>query len=185
MGKFKIPAPDAPAEDWGRLAVSIPGWRWMPGMRCRQRTDRGSLEPWEAAGVDGAHRRYMGGELRKHWSVFRPSPRRGTWHAVGSYGGGHWHWPDPDDSATEGCLLRLLGGPVRHRFEATWRVQPQWMTADRVTVSQNATSGAWEILAHATAGTMIVGSRLAEHHRLGRACIAAAAAIGEWPGGAE
>jgi len=21
------------AEDWGRVAVSLPGWRWMPGMR--------------------------------------------------------------------------------------------------------------------------------------------------------
>ena len=22
------------AEDWGRLAVSLPGWWWRPGMRC-------------------------------------------------------------------------------------------------------------------------------------------------------
>ena len=32
MSIYKIPAPDAPGEEWGRLAVSLPGWRWMPGM---------------------------------------------------------------------------------------------------------------------------------------------------------
>jgi len=29
--QFKIPAPDAPAEEWGRLAVSIPGFTWPGG----------------------------------------------------------------------------------------------------------------------------------------------------------
>ena len=32
MTALELPAPDAPAEEWGRLAVSLPGWRWMPGM---------------------------------------------------------------------------------------------------------------------------------------------------------
>jgi len=30
MSALTLPAADAPAEEWGRLAVSIPGWRW-PG----------------------------------------------------------------------------------------------------------------------------------------------------------
>lgn len=32
MNALKTPASDAPAEEWGALAVSIPGWRWLPGM---------------------------------------------------------------------------------------------------------------------------------------------------------
>ena len=32
MSSLKSPAPDAPAAEWGALAVSIPGWRWLPGM---------------------------------------------------------------------------------------------------------------------------------------------------------
>jgi len=27
---YTLPAPDAPAEDWGRVAVALPGWRWRP-----------------------------------------------------------------------------------------------------------------------------------------------------------
>ena len=32
MTALQTPQADAPAKEWGRLAVSIPGWRWMPGM---------------------------------------------------------------------------------------------------------------------------------------------------------
>ena len=32
MTALELPAPDATFEEWGRLAVSLPGWRWMPGM---------------------------------------------------------------------------------------------------------------------------------------------------------
>ena len=27
-----IPVSERTAEDWGRIAVGLPGWRWMPGM---------------------------------------------------------------------------------------------------------------------------------------------------------
>jgi len=30
MTALKTPAPDAPAEEWGALAVSIPGWQCRP-----------------------------------------------------------------------------------------------------------------------------------------------------------
>ena len=33
MSTFNIPAADAPAEEWGHLAVSIPGWR-NPRLPC-------------------------------------------------------------------------------------------------------------------------------------------------------
>ena len=69
------------AEEWGRVAVSLPGWRWMPGMRI-------------GGEVSGRHQR-----VSDHWHMQSAmlDPRRT--HA----------WPDPDDPATAGCLLALLG----------------------------------------------------------------------------
>ncbi len=99
MSPFELPAADAPAEEWGRLATRIPGWRWPAGM----------------------HRSY----------------------------------PDPDDWALEGWLLRLLGGPV-------------------VVVGGDGRTTIVQV-----AG---VHGRAAN---IGRAAIAAAAALGRWPGGGE
>lgn len=82
MSTYTLPAPDAPAEDWGRLAVSIPGWRWMPGI---------------LNGADGT--RYVG-----NGAFAWEDPHRH--HASGI---GPDDWPDPDDPATAGCLLALLG----------------------------------------------------------------------------
>lgn len=106
------------AEDWGRLAVSLPGWRWMPGMR---------------EGRTGE--RYEDGD--GPWVVNK--------------------WPDPDDPATEGCMVRLLG-PVH---EAVWYTGDcdRWVVA--------------------------VGEERRLYTSLGRACIAAAEALGRWPGGTE
>jgi len=121
--QFKIPAPDAPAEEWGRLAVSIPGLRWMPGMR-----DGRTGERYEDG--DGP------------WLVNK--------------------WPDPDDPATEGCLLALLGPDVNVLRRKNRTVV--------TIITDNLDFG------HYPQG---------RGHSLGRACIAAAAAIGEWPGGAR
>jgi len=114
---------ERPLEDWGRLAVSLPGWRWMPGMR---------------EGRTGE--RYEDGD--GPWIVRK--------------------WPDPDDPATAGCLLALLG------------------------------PGAWDNVApgsvHAADGEgwwAWVDGEWSEGLTLGRACIAAAVALGEWPNGAE
>ena len=82
MSTYTLPTPDEPAEEWGRLAVSIPGFRWMPGI---------------LNGADGT--RYVGnGDFA--WE----DPHRH--HASGI---GPDDWPDPDDPATEGCLFALLG----------------------------------------------------------------------------
>ncbi len=112
---LKIPAP---AEEWGRLAVSIPGWRWMPGVR-----DGRTGERYEDG--DGP------------WIVNK--------------------WPDPDDPATEGCLLALLGAVA----------EAVWFSGD---------CSMWAVQHD--------GERLL-YTSLGRACIAAAAALGRWPEGAE
>lgn len=108
------------AEAWGRLAVSLPGWRWMPGM------------------LDQKNRRY---------------------HATVPHELCDAVWPDPDDPATEGCMVRLLG-PVNKQ------ISPPFMSG----------SG-WVI--YSIQFGWVGGSTL------GRACIAVAEAFGRWPGGTE
>jgi len=132
------------AEEWGRLAVSLPGWRWMPGMR--------AMHPdWQDfrvahIGLTGMHGvcRYsspMGGVERG--VVTLPVPTSSDVLA------------DPDDPATAGCLLALLS-PECHRVIADGPPDETWGWYD----------GEWH-----------------DAPSLGRACIAAAAALGRWPGG--
>ena len=73
------------AEEWGRIAVSLPGWRWMPGMR--------NVIPPRNDGGPGFASRILDAELTG------PPPLTGL--------------PDPDDPATGGCLLALAGAPHR------------------------------------------------------------------------
>jgi hypothetical protein len=82
------------AEEWGRLAVSLPGWRWMPGMLVVDTSSnpayRFTGRAWDDGGVvsdDGD-----GLNLECICAV---------------------EWPDPDDPATAGCLLALAGAPHR------------------------------------------------------------------------
>jgi hypothetical protein len=74
------------AEDWGRLAVSLPGWRWMPGMLAKPLGYR-------ALRVDGEGRT---------WGVCQDEQTdQDPWPFA-------WDWlPDPDDPATLGCVLAL------------------------------------------------------------------------------
>ena len=111
------------AEEWGRIAVSLPGWRWMTGM------------------LDQKNRRY-------HVTV----PHE-LCNAV---------WPDPDDPATAGCLLALLGPMMRQVAPGKISTTTTW----RAFVSTK--TPCWT-----------------QPMSLGRACIAAAEALGRWPGGAE
>ena len=115
------------AEEWGRLAVSLPGWRWIPGMLSRCSTDTRHGRPC------------------RNVATLQPGPD---------------DLPDLDDPATEGCLMRLLG-------PSAWN---------------NVAPGS----AHAADGDgwwAWVDGDWSEGLTLGCACIAAAAALGRWPGG--
>ena len=116
------------AEDWGRVAVALPGWRWMRGMSIPATEDN------REALVDYPPSLLYVSEAG--------SDERGEVADGEDY-------PDPDDPATAGCLLALLG-PY----------------ADEVVYD----CGMW------TYGVAF--------DTLGRACIAAAEALGRWPGGA-
>ena len=105
------------AEEWGRLAVSLPGWRWMPGM------------------LDTKNNRWREVTLQ-YCQEWRDS------------------LPYPDDPATAGCLLALLGPGV----------------------DTCSCGGSFDVT--------IMDSELSRPGiNLGRAAIAAAAALGRWPGG--
>lgn len=147
MPEFKVPAPDAPAEEWGRLAVSIPGWRWVAGM----------LNGYAPKGG-----RVRGMVDDGEWVESFRDDGRGMWveQAIDS-------WPDPDDAATAGALSAMMGEcNVSIR---TWRRSTQWDGyPNRVRSLESRTCGRVE----------------GHQDTLGRACIAAAAALGRWPGGA-
>jgi hypothetical protein len=144
------------AEEWGRVAVALPGWRWMEGLWWTVRRDA-PLE--DLRGVVQVERRDLS-----------PPPYAG---AV----------PDVDHPATVGCLLALLGGPVRVPFVAAWHSGPKTLSGERLSVSQDEPARAWVVMVHARTSYGIVGHRIASSESLGRACIAAAEALGRWPGG--
>ena len=136
------------AEDWGRLAVSLPGWRWMPGMLTMWSLDEDPVMPLRLTEDAGAGHPGVSNPV---WSGVR-SDREYNDHEVDP----EWCWPDPDDPATAGCLLGLLG-PLGHVMDALSR-------AERMDL--------WSALMHALAH---------DPPALGRACIAAAEALGRWP----
>ena len=124
------------AEDWGRVAVSLPGWRWMPGMLDTE-GDR-----WGGVTLhDGAR------EVLR--AVTAPKQYAYEWRD---------RLPDPDDPATTGCLLALLA--PRGVYIVPCDQRKGWWRAI-------IPAGAWPESAPT----------------LGRACIAAAEALGRWPGG--
>ena len=125
-------------EEWSRVAVGLPGWRWMPGMRVRN----GDVRQWgtlAAVHPDG-HVDYWDPEFEELLTGKHPS----------------WLDIDPDDPATAGCLLAVLGKDAR------------WLRAQ-------AGDGGHVEYRHYHLATW--------RPNLGRACIAAAEAIGRWPGG--
>ena len=79
-------------------------------------------------------------------------------------GDGPWvvnKWPDPDDPATDGCLLALLGDRQLLLDLPTAKTGP----------------GLWRAFVSRRSPCFT------ERMTLGRACIAAAEALGRWPGG--
>ena len=134
------------AEEWGRVAVSLPGWRWMPGMlQWRTGPWMGSRRSVDSDYCDTGHEaRVMGGDT----------------------------WPDPDDPATAGCLLQLLG-----ECNVSQRVWERKAISDLYPFTVR--SMEYPADNRRNYGQRGVGTTL------GRACIAAAEALGRWPGGAS
>lgn len=131
MSALKTPAPDASAEEWGRLATQIPDWRWPDGMH-------DAAPGWVANRYGSGSTGDVITYAREGWEVC-PDPDHWSW----------WGWfiellgPDHWDSVAPGGAHAADGDG--------W-----WAWVD----------GEWS-----------------EGMTLGRACIAAAAAIGRWPGG--
>ena len=127
------------AEDWGRLAVSLPGWRWTPGMVF------GSLYAHGMNVRVQAHDITTDTDAPDAYWFFPESPPSDA-------------WPDPDDPATAGCLLALLG--------------PLGLVMDAL--SKAGRMDIWSALMRAL---------MHDPPALGRACIAAAKPLGRWPNG--
>lgn len=78
------------AEEWGRVAVSLPGWRWMPQM----------LDTSGLILLEPVHERTL---KVKCWDMHDPA-------SLGTYSS--WLMLlDPDDPATTGCIWVLAGRP--------------------------------------------------------------------------
>ncbi len=142
MTALTPPSSDAPAAEWGCFAVSISDWRWMPGMRYFY----GGFSASTGASEDYVDRLWQ--------------------DDAGPYDHAIFPAPDPDDPATEGCLVRLLGCGV-------YAIRLAGLEPDGTALWQ------WHDPTPDDAGEQWSAGRLP----LGRACIAAAAANGGWPGG--
>ena len=156
MPALETPPIDAPAEEWGRLAVSIPDWRWpwdnaenihcppMPGWVCVAGlgwTGRSNLtaDSWE----------YTDDLQFVHGDGRLIVPRQEI-------------LPDPDHWAWTGWMLRMLGN-----------LEKADELADELGLRRD------ECAADAVIDAVMSGAP----GRISRACIAAAAALGRWPGG--
>lgn len=145
MTAFVLPAADADGEEWGRLAVAIPGFAWtMPWASLPDEHGRVWRRNW-CPRDSGFGWTQVCGPLRRD--------RRPTFEAI-----------DPDDPAAAGCFLRL------HSDSPGWH----WVEVDTQDYG-------YRLCSWMGRGHEVKRGPLARNP--GRACIAAAAALGRWPGG--
>jgi len=130
------------AEEWGRVAVSLPGWRWMPGMRYHY----GGF-----SAATGASENYVD----RLWE-----------DDAGPYDHAIFPAPDPNDPATFGCILELYSN------SPGWH----WVEVDAVEYG-------YRLCTWMGRGSPVVRGPLARNPSI--AVIAAAEALGRWPGGAS
>ena len=133
------------AVDWGWLAVSLPGWRWAPGMLAVNFDGPIRVESVDH-GEPGVLRRCRFTEEMVHADI-RSGPT-----------------PDPDDPATAGCLLALL--TPRPEYGRIVAIHPP-----------RTLGGDFSVILDTQWGKVT-----GRGSTLGRACIAAAEALGRWPG---
>ena len=166
MSALTLPAADAPAEDWGRLAVSLSDWP------CHSVAQRRGMVGWlygESADVDwpvdGLRAMFIAEKgVTTLYQVIEPGGH--PQHRMRN--GSHKFIPDPDDPATAGCLLELLKPTPSEGYMA--HVLPPSSALTKWRIHMN---------------TAQTGPLSASRSPLGRACSAAAAALGRWPGGEE
>jgi hypothetical protein len=146
------------AEDWGRVAVGL--HRWPHGTVAKRRGVVGWVSGVEALSrmlppVDRLRVIFVA-ELGTTTLYQVVAP--GGYPQIRMVNGRHEFVPDPDDPATAGCMLALLS-PECHRVTTGIEDDESWAWWD---------GGEWH-----------------DSATLGRACIAAAEALGRWPGGEE
>jgi len=141
-----------------REAMSLPGFRWMPGMR----DDEGVIIL--LVDDDGTP---------VEWAPIPPG--RALHTVVTGHGSPGWcfvEWEgrilNSHDPATGGCLLELLG--------PCWSAAAMSQSSDDRFVVEPAEDCGSGMIEH--------GATIGRGHTLGQACIAAALVLGRWPGGA-
>jgi hypothetical protein len=151
------------AEDWGRVAVALPGWRWLPGMLD---TDG---DRWGGVTLHDGAREVLRAVSAPKQYAYEWRDRR----------------PDPDDPATAGCLLALVQGAIDVSFQCSAWWTTYNVRCSRLTVGMTGDGDKWEVRAHGHDPHHNAGwsKPVATGSSLGRACIAAAEALGRWPGG--
>ena len=165
MTALQKPAPDAPAEEWGRFAVRIPDWRWPDGMHDAA---PGFWANEYGAGSTGDVIRFA---LNRVGLTVYPNPD-------------HWAW--------EGWLWRLAGRPevmVERRGQRVriWDGSPHAIqqqlsgtgpTIGRALIAYAAANGRWP--GGEREAVLVAHSMTA---RPGEDAVPTAA-LGKWPGGA-
>jgi hypothetical protein len=95
---------DRTAEEWGRVAVSLPGFARLAGMRYEWMTSAGPTPPYS---------RILRGDIRSD------CPRYVNPEDQDPIPG---EWLDVEYPSTAGCLLELLGSSLR----SVWRTGEHW-----------------------------------------------------------
>ena len=98
MSALQTPAPDAPAEEWGQCAVSIPGFQYpSPMPRCLVDDEWGPLPDPGHWAWEGWMLRLLGGGEFSLWATAHFNAREiGIGRACIAYAAANGRWPGGD-----------------------------------------------------------------------------------------